>query len=179
MNVLRIVLQLVLIALGIYGISTLMEFYKKNIRKDKAKVWEIRLVSAALSILTAVAYKVTGLFTPVITAIFTNLTPWIDVALYAVVIFVGQLEADMKTVKAIVKFSTSAIINNKEAVKAELDKFLLDFNAKTKVNINLVVNLLKIVGVTEDSVEGYLKEVGVEDAKAAIIIEAFKESLPK
>lgn len=179
MNVVRIVLQLVLIALGIFGIGTLMEVYKKKIRKDQAKVWEIRLISGALSIGVAVAYKVTGLFTPVISAIFTNVTPWVDVALYAVVIFFGQLEADMKTVKDLIKLSTNAVINNKEAVKVELDKFLLDFNAKTKVNINLVVNLLKVVGVTEKTIEGYLKEVGVEDGKAAIIIEAFKESLPK
>ena len=179
MNVVRIVLQLVLIALSVFGISTLVEFYKKNIRKDNAKVWEIRVVSGALSILAAVGFKVTGLFTPIITAIFTSLTSWIDVALYAVVIFLLQLEADMKTLKAIVKFSTQNLLSNKEAIKAEIDKFLLDFNAKTKVNVNFVVNALKLIGVTEETVESYLKEVGVDDAKAAIIIEAFKESLPK
>ena len=176
MNIVRIVLQLVLIALSVFGISTLMEFYKKNIRKDKAGVWEIRLISGAISILAAVGFKITGLFTPIITAIFTNLTPWIDVALYAVVIFFLQLEADMKTLKAIVRFSTNAVLTEKGAVVEEIKKFMLDFNTKTKLNITLIVNVLKAIGLTEETVEGYLVEIGVDEIRREVIIEAFKEA---
>ena len=177
MNVTRSIIQLLMVVLGSFGIGTLVEFYKKKIRKDQAKVWEIRVIAAVLSCLAAVGFKVTGLFTPVITAIFTELTVWVDVALYAVVIFVCQLEADMKTVKAIVKLATQSLLNDKAAVVEELRKFILDFNAKTKVNVNLVVNLLIAVGVTEDTIEGYLKSIGVDEAKAQIIIDAFKEAL--
>ena len=176
MNIVRIVLQLVLIALSVFGISALVEFYKKNIRKDHAKVWEIRLVSGALSVIAAVGFKVTGLFTPIITAIFTELTPWIDVALYAVVIFFLQLEADMKTLKAIVRFSTSTVLTEKEAVVAELQKFMLDFNTKTKLNVSLIVNVLKALGLTEETVEGYLTEIGVDEIRRAVLVEAFKEA---
>ena len=176
MNIVRIVLQLVLIALSVFGISALVEFYKKNIRKDQAKVWEIRLVSGALSVIAAVGFKVTGLFTPIITAIFTELTPWIDVALYAVVIFFLQLEADMKTLKAIVRFSTSTVLSEKEAVVAELQKFMLDFNTKTKLNVSLIVNVLKALGLTEETVEGYLTEIGVDEIRRAVLVEAFKEA---
>ena len=176
MNIVRIVLQLVLIALSVFGISALVEFYKKNIRKDQAKVWEIRLVSGALSVIAAVGFKVTGLFTPIITAIFTELTPWIDVALYAVVIFFLQLEADMKTLKAIVRFSTSTVLTEKEAVVAELQKFMLDFNTKTKLNVSLIVNVLKALGLTEETVEGYLTEIGVDEIRRAVLVEAFKEA---
>lgn len=176
MNIVRIVLQLVLIALSVFGISALVEFYKKNIRKDQAKVWEIRLVSGALSVIAAVGFKVTGLFTPIITAIFTDLTPWIDVALYAVVIFFLQLEADMKTLKAIVRFSTSTVLSEKEAVVAELQKFMLDFNTKTKLNVSLIVNVLKALGLTEETVEGYLTEIGVDEIRRAVLVEAFKEA---
>ena len=176
MNIVRIVLQLVLIALSVFGISALVEFYKKNIRRDQAKVWEIRLVSGALSVIAAVGFKVTGLFTPIITAIFTELTPWIDVALYAVVIFFLQLEADMKTLKAIVRFSTSTVLTEKEAVVAELQKFMLDFNTKTKLNVSLIVNVLKALGLTEETVEGYLTEIGVDEIRRAVLVEAFKEA---
>ena len=177
MNAIRIVMQLVMVALGIFGISVLMEFYKKKIRKDQAKVWEIRVIAAVLSCLAAVGYKVTGLFTPVLTAIWPNLTVWVDVALYAVVIFLGQLQGDMKFVKAIIKFATENVLNDKEALVAELKKFIVDFNVKTKVNVTLVVNVLKALGVTEETVAGYLKDIGVDDDKAALIIEAFNESL--
>lgn len=177
MNAIRIVMQLVMVALGIFGISVLMEFYKKKIRKDQAKVWEIRVIAAVLSCLAAVGYKVTGLFTPVLTAIWPNLTVWVDVALYAVVIFLGQLQGDMKFVEAIIKFATENVLNDKEALVAELKKFIVDFNVKTKVNVTLVVNVLKALGVTEETVAGYLKDIGVDDDKAALIIEAFNESL--
>ena len=177
MNVTRIVIQLLMVVLGSFGIGTLVEFYKKKIRKDKAGVWEVRAIAAVLSCLAAIGFKITGLFTPVITAIFTNLTVWVDVALYAVVIFVCQLEADMKTVKAIVKIATQAVLKDKNAIVTELKQFILDFNAKTKVNVNLVVKLLQAVGVTEDTVESYLKEIGVDDVKSKIIVDAFKESL--
>ena len=177
MNVTRIIIQVLMVVLGSFGIGTLMEFYKKKIRKDEAKVWEIRLISVVLSCAAAVGFKITGLFTPVLTAIWPNLTVWVDVALYAVVIFVCQLEADMKTVKAIVKIATQAVLKDKESIVTELKQFILDFNAKTKVNVNLVVNLLQVVGVTEDTIEGYLKEIGVDDVKAKIIVDAFKEAV--
>ena len=177
MNVVRIVLQVIMVVLGSYGIGTLMEIYKKKIRKDQAKVWEVRVIAGVLSCLAAIGFKITGLFTPVITAIWPSVTVWVDVALYAVVIFVCQLEADMKTVKMLIKLATQNFLNDKEAIIAELKKYILDFNAKTKVNVQLVVNLLKAVGVTEETIEGFLKDIGVDEAKASLIIEAFKESL--
>ena len=83
----------------------------------------------------------------------------------------------MKFVKAIIKFATENVLNDKEALVAELKKFIVDFNVKTKVNVTLVVNVLKALGVTEETVAGYLKDIGVDDDKAALIIEAFNESL--
>lgn len=177
MNVTRIVIQLLMVVLGSFGIGTLMEFYKKKIRKDQVKVWEVRVIAGVLSCLAAIGFKITGLFTPIITAIFTELTVWVDVALYAVVIFVCQLQADMKTVKAIVRLATQSFLNDKAVVVEELRQFILDFNAKTKVNVNLVVKLLIATGVTEDTIEGYLKEIGVDDTKTKIIMDAFKEAL--
>jgi len=177
MNVVRILLQVLIIAFEVFGISALMEFYKKNIRKDHAKVWEIRVIAGVLSCLAAVACKVTGLFTPIITAIFTNLTPWIDVVLYAVVIFFLQLEADLKTLKAIVKFSTGELAKRQEAATAEIAQLIKDFDGKSPIDARLIVTGLKLVGVTEQTVETYLKDLGADDDKAKVIIEAFKKAL--
>jgi len=177
MNVTRIVVQLLMVVLSSFGIGTLMEFYKKKIRKDQAGVWEVRIIAGVLSCLAAVGFKITGLFTPVITAVFPNLTVWIDVVLYAIVIFVCQLQADMRTVKTIVKIATQAALNDKAAIVEELRKFILEFNARTKINVELVVKLLIATGVTEDTIEGYLKGIGVDDNKAQIIMDAFKEAI--
>ncbi len=176
-------MQIVMVGLGVFGIASLMEWYKKNIRKDQAKVWEIRLVSAALSIVAAIGYKVTGLFTPVITYFFTQVTVLVDVALYAVVIWLLQLQADMGILKAIVKVATNRLPTGEAILTDEMKRRIKVFEVNTRLDVDLVIVLLRLAGFTKDTVRKALAEIGVDEDKIDRIVDAFdkakQEKLPE
>lgn len=81
-------------------IGLVMETYKKIIRKDKAKIWEIRLIALLLSsILGAVVFKIVP-----INIIFKEAlnTPFLIIP-YSILIYILQLPASMKFWKPIIK----------------------------------------------------------------------------
>ena len=92
---------ILIILLALSGfLGLLMELYKKTLRRDKAKEWEIRGVALLLSaFLGFVLYKVTA---PAFLPDGVYFTPWITVV-FTILIYILQLPACMKVWKPIVK----------------------------------------------------------------------------
>lgn len=92
---------LLIILLAVSGfLGLVMELYKKTLRKDKAKEWEIRGVALLLSAFFGfVLYKVID---PSFLPDGVYFTPWIIVVL-TVLVYILQLPACMKVWKPIVK----------------------------------------------------------------------------
>jgi len=93
--------------LAVFGVSALVEFYKKTIRKGNAQPWENWVVGGALSIGMAALICFTGIaWLP-----FANV--YLDWAVYSVVIFLLQFFLDMKVIKKIL----ASALENIDVVK--------------------------------------------------------------
>lgn len=87
--------------LELLGISTLVEIYKKLIRKDKTGVWENRIVSFILSTGAVFFLDYIHIFLPMLGQL--GAPAWVDHVAYIVVFYILQLFIDMKIVKKIIK----------------------------------------------------------------------------
>lgn len=94
-----IVVLAVMLALAA-AIGLFMETYKKVIRKDNAKVWEIRLIAAVLSVLAGVVMW--AVVDEAVLSTYLTDTPFLIVP-YAVIEYILQLPACMSFWKPILK----------------------------------------------------------------------------
>lgn len=94
-----IVLILIFLAFAAF-VGLMMEVYKKNIRKDKASVWEIRGVALALSALFGMAAWLT--VDAHLLAEPLKDTPW-NIIPFTVIVYLLQLPACMAVWKPILK----------------------------------------------------------------------------
>lgn len=104
----KIILYVVIVLLMVLGISFLIEAYKKFIRKDKAKKWEIRLVALILTIGIVVILNVIHIFQPVLQLLGAPL--WADWIFYTIILYILQLQADMKIAKKLFKMLIKNIL---------------------------------------------------------------------
>lgn len=169
----QIALTLVMLCLVSFGISSLMEVYKKKIRKDQAGVWEIRGVSLVLSAAATALVVLTGLYQPIIPLIFKDASVWLDYILYGVIIWVLQLQGDLKMLKAVIRISAS------KAIDADFKKIVESFKTKTGVEAADVAKVLAALGYGEDKAKEVLKELDVADEDIEAIIAKLKEALKK
>lgn len=101
MNATQISIYTLLICGIVCGIAALMETYKKVIRADKAKKWENLLVGLTFSIIATALLALSKVLIPILGMIGAPI--WMDYILYALGVFVLQLNINMKVVKKIVK----------------------------------------------------------------------------
>lgn len=146
----------IILAFSILGVSSLIEFYKKNIRKDKAAAWENWIVGGVLSTGFSALINFTGLAFPIL----ASKSIWLDVVLYTVVIFVAQMYVDMKFVKAIIKAAA------KTSDMTALAKLILE---KTGLKAEVIYKALAKLKVSEASFIKALVDSGVPEDKAAEI----------
>ena len=93
------VLVLIFLAFAAF-VGLLMEIYKKNIRKDKASIWEIRGVALAMSaIFGTVAWLITDAH---MLAAMLKDTPW-NIIPFTVIVYLLQLPACMAVWKPVLK----------------------------------------------------------------------------
>ena len=133
---------------AILGVSALVEFYKKTIRKGQAQKWENWLVGAVLSVGMAALMYFKGFAFP----IFGNAI--LNILIYAVVIFVLQLFLDMNLIKKILASALDYI---------DIDKFVGVVLGKLGITLDKVRKILDTLGITEDKLKEALKEAGVSD----------------
>lgn len=93
----QLFIYIMFLLLDVLGVATIVEFYKKGLRKDNAGIWEIRAVALALSVIDIALLPLMNLFQPVLGLIGAPL--WADFALYTILFFVLQMQADMKLIK--------------------------------------------------------------------------------
>ena len=147
--------------LSVLGVSALVEFYKKTIRKGEAGVWETRIVAAVLSIGVAILICLKGLaFLPLENMI-------LNIAIYAVVIFVLQLFLDMKLIKKIIASALEYI---------DIDKLAGIILGKFGITMDKIRKILDGLKITKEKLEKALKDAGVSDAVIEKIIKLIYES---
>lgn len=150
--------QLVVVCLVSFGIGTLMEWYKKKIRKDQAGIWEVRGIAFVLSFGAAALFNFTGIAYPVFATLFKNmgagLANILNIVLYGAVIFVLQLQSDMKLVKGIIKYAAGKVSFE------EIVRIISTFEKVTKVNVKTIANILLLFGLTEEKCIEVLVQAG-------------------
>ena len=93
---------LIFLVIEVFGVSFLMEVYKKGIRKNKSKAWENKLIGALLSVVCVAFLHFSGMIYPLFHTMF-NAKLWLDYLLYTILFFIAQWKADMVVVKKAVK----------------------------------------------------------------------------
>lgn len=111
MSKIQVMIYATFIFLEVLGVASLMEIYKKTIRKDKAKKPEIYIVAEILTILCIVVLKGLKIFKPILGLIGAPL--WADYVLYNIGIYIFQMQADMKIIKKLIKSCASEFLKSK------------------------------------------------------------------
>lgn len=155
MNILSFI---IICLLSVLGVSALVEFYKKTIRKDQAKTWENWVVGAVLSVGFAALICFKGLAY----TLFSN--PILNVAVYAAVIFLLQMFIDMKFIK---KILASALEH------ADVEKLIPAILDKIGVSLEKVQSILKSLNVTATKLKKALTDAGVSEATIEKIVSIF------
>lgn len=101
MTTVQIAIYVILLCLEIMGISMFMEWYKKHLRKDNFKKWEVYIIAFILSFASVMALIGINVFKPILGLIGAPL--WVDIVLYTITMFILQLQTDMKIVKKFIE----------------------------------------------------------------------------
>ena len=122
MTSVQLIIYVILLAAEVLGVASLMEVYKKSIRKNKATTWEIRGVGLVASALAIGVLILAQVFQPFLGLIGAKL--WMDYLFYVLVFYFLQMQADMKVVKKIVKSLVKAYLISKRLPKEQVDEIL-------------------------------------------------------
>jgi len=170
-----ILTQVFIVCLVSLGIGTLMEWYKKKVRGDKAGVWEIRGIALVASLAVGALLVFTGIAYPVFASLFPNmataLANVLNLVLYGAVIFVLQLQSDMKLVKSILRLVSSKVSFE------DIVKILESFKKATGVKPATIANLMVLLGVTDDVCVEALVKAGVPEEEAVKIMIELNKAL--
>ena len=109
MSKIQVLIYALFLSLEIFGTATLVEIYKKRIRKDKSKKWENRLVAGVLSSLDVLILILLHIFKPILGLIGAPL--WADHTLYLVGFFILQKTADMQIIKKLIRSCVKSILS--------------------------------------------------------------------
>lgn len=101
MSKIQTLIYLIFIGLEVMGVASLMEIYKKQIRKNKAKKFEIYIIAEILTALSIGILYGLHIFKPILGLIGAPL--WSDIILYDILLFIFQMQADMKIIKKVIK----------------------------------------------------------------------------
>lgn len=96
------------IALEVFGTATLIEIYKKKLRKDKSKKWENILIAGVLSGVDIVILILLNIFKPILGLIEAPI--WADYALYFVGFYYFQKMTDMRIVKKLIRSCAKSLL---------------------------------------------------------------------
>lgn len=163
-----IAITVFMLCISSFGCATLMEVYKKKIRKDKASTVEIRIVSAVLSLLIGFFFKCAGVLFPITSTIVPSMATvgvWIDMVIYSAIIWFLQLKEDMTLLKQLIKLAAPLVAKS-------------DFTGVVKTLINTtgaskddIVTMLNLLSVTKENATELLQKLGIDDTSAQEIIE--------
>lgn len=110
MNKVQIMIYVIFLFLEVIGIASTMEIYKKQIRKNKAKPTEIYIAAEILSALGVYILNALNIFKPILGMIGAPL--WGDYILYNILIYIFQMQADMKIIKKVIRSCTTTFLSS-------------------------------------------------------------------
>ncbi len=161
-------LSFVIVALlSAFGISSLVEFYKKTIRKGKAGAPENWVVGGVLSVGFSVLTCIAGLSYPLFSSTLMN------IALYSVLFFLIQFFLDMKVIK---KILASALENTdiSKLLDAILPRIGLSKSKVKKILLNIGIDRGRLVevlvkeGLSAETAEGFSDAIFDSDARSSL-----------
>ncbi len=170
-----ILTQVFIVCLVSLGIGTLMEWYKKKVRGDKAGVWEIRGIALVASLAVAALLVFTGIAYPVFASLFPSMAPVLakilNLVLYGVVIFVLQLQSDMKLVKGILRLVSSKV------TFADIVGIIQSLQTATGIAPSTIATIMLLFGLTDDKCVEALVAAGVPQEEAVRIMVEVQKAL--
>ena len=175
MSIGSIFVQIFMVCLVSFGIGTLMEWYKKKLRGDKASVAEIRIIAGVLSVVTSALLRFGGLSLNVFGTLFPSmgatLATVLNIVLYAVAIFILQMQSDMKLLKSIIKLVSSSVTVD------EIAELLANLTKTTGITTKVIANFLSLFNLTDDKIISVLLKAGVPEADAVTIMVEIHKAL--
>lgn len=130
MSKVQVMIYTAFLCLEVLGIAALMEVYKKQIRKDRARAWEIWIVAEALSALAVGVLAILGIFKPILGLIGAPI--WADYIIYNIGIFVLQMTADMKLIKKLVKSCAKNLLTSYGLTEQQITDLLASIEQEEK-----------------------------------------------
>ena len=122
MTTVQIAIYVILLCLEVMGISMFMEWYKKCLRKDNFKKWEIYFIAVVLSFIAVMLLIGINVFKPVLGLIGAPL--WVDIVAYTACIFLLQMQTDMKIVKKIIDSFLLTLLKKSDLSDAQVKEIL-------------------------------------------------------
>lgn len=170
-----IITQIVIVCLVSFGIGTLMEWYKKKVRKDQAGVWEIRGIAVVVSLAVAALMTFTGIAYPVFASLFSGMSAGLakvlTIILYGAVIFVLQLQSDMKLLKGILRLVAGQVSFE------DIVKLLESLEKTTGIKPATIAKVMLWTGLTDDKCVEALVVAGISKEDAVKIMVDVQKAL--
>lgn len=133
MNKIQTMIYLIFIGFEILGIASLMEIYKKQIRKNNAKKFEIYAIAEFLTILSIGVLYGLHIFKPILGLIGAPL--WSDLVLYNVIIFIFQMQADLKIIKKVIKSCAESFLISHGLTKEQVEDIFNSLEKKEEATL--------------------------------------------
>lgn len=128
MNKVQIMIYVAFLLFEIMGIAAIMEIYKKQIRKGKAKTWENYLVAEVLSAAAVGILVGANIFKPVLGQLGAPV--WCDYILYNIFIYIWQMHADMKLLKRVTKSCINTVLLSYGLTQQQIDDLVASVETK-------------------------------------------------
>lgn len=145
-----ILCYIVITLLAAFGVAAFMEYYKKQLRHDEAKKWEIMLVGAAVSILVAVAGVIPEIFYWFVPASVAGACAY-NLVIYAVVFFVVQWLVDMNIIKKIIAAAVDTM---------DIEVFIYNLLKKCNLTVDQVKEAFAKFDVTKEKFAKFMADCG-------------------
>lgn len=110
MTKIQLLVYILFLTLEIFGIASIMEVYKKTIRKDRAKKWEIHIIAGLLSGIGVLILCGLHIFKPILGILDAPIEA--DYVLYFLGFFFLQKSADMNIIKGITKVCLKTLLSS-------------------------------------------------------------------
>lgn len=128
------IIYILFISIDLFFVSFFLEIYKKKIRKDNFKVWEVKILGLIFSVLSVWMMVVSHLMYPLFYVTFRS-ELWLDYAVYIALFYLVQEKVDMKIMKKLIKSLAIQWLRTSTGLdKERVEEILDEIDSKKKEN---------------------------------------------
>lgn len=128
------IIYILFISIDLFFVSFFLEIYKKKIRKDNFKVWEVKILGFIFSVLSVWMMVVSHLMYPLFYVTFRS-ELWLDYAVYISLFYLVQEKVDMKIMKKLIKSLAIQWLKTSTGLdKERVEEILNEIEEKNKSN---------------------------------------------